>query len=300
MKRILFLALPLAAAALGVEELYRYTFCREGSRLLAPFLDKKGHEDAYYTRRDAAALRLRRTPSEPMEIRSARGERLRGWYYPLSGAGRRIAFLVHGYRSEHAEASGMYLDYYASRGFDLFCCDHTAHGESGGEHIGFSVLETEDCLKWIDALIDRLGADVEIVLHGFSMGGATVLRMSDRLPPQVKFVVEDSGYASAEGQLRGEIGPLYPVMRRLNRLIAGYDLNDGDTRPALQRATVPILFVHGSLDRTVPYENGPALYASYRGEKACLFVPGAKHIESIHVAPEAYGAAVDEMIEKYV
>ena len=89
MKKLLFLAAPALCAAVFTGELYRYTFCREGSRLLAPFLDKKGHEDAYYTRRDAAALRLRRTPSEPMEMRSARGERLRGWYYPLSGAGRR-------------------------------------------------------------------------------------------------------------------------------------------------------------------------------------------------------------------
>ena len=78
MKRRWFLLAPAAAAALGVEELYRYTFCREGSRLLAPFLDKKGHEDAYYRWRDAAAERLRRTPCEWMEIRSERGERLRG------------------------------------------------------------------------------------------------------------------------------------------------------------------------------------------------------------------------------
>ena len=55
MKKPLFLLAPVLAAAFGVEELYRYTFCREGSKLLAPFLDKKGHEDAYYTRRDAAS-----------------------------------------------------------------------------------------------------------------------------------------------------------------------------------------------------------------------------------------------------
>ena len=148
MKKLIWLA-PVLSAALGIEELYRYTFCREGSKLLAPFLDKKGHEDAYYPRRDAKALRLRQMPNEPMELRSARGERLRGWYFPLGGEGRRIAFLVHGYRSEHAEAAGMYLDYYASRGIDLFCCDNTAHGESEGRFVGFDVLESEDCLQFL-------------------------------------------------------------------------------------------------------------------------------------------------------
>lgn len=300
MKKSLFLLAPVLAAAFGVEELYRYTFCREGSKLLAPFLDKKGHEDAYYTRRDAAALRLRRTPSEPMEIRSARGERLRGWYYPLSGAGRRIAFLVHGYRSEHAEASGMYLDYYASRGFDLFCCDHTAHGESEGRFIGFDVLESADCLRWVDALIERFGEDVEIVLHGFSTGSATVLQMSARCPKQVRLIVADCGFISAGEQLRGSFGRFYPVMAWLHRVIAGVDLKKSDVRPSLSKSNKPILFVHGREDPTVPFSNGERLYDFYPGPKDCLFVDGARHVESIHVNPEGYARKLDDMIEKYL
>ena len=300
MKKSLFLLAPVLAAAFGVEELYRYTFCREGSKLLAPFLDKKGHEDAYYTRRDAAALRLRRTPSEPMEIRSARGERLRGWYYPLSGAGRRIAFLVHGYRSEHAEASGMYLDYYASRGFDLFCCDHTAHGESEGRFIGFDVFESADCLRWVDALIERFGEEIEIVLHGFSMGSATVLQMSGSCPKQVRLIVADCGFISASEQLRGSFGKFYPVMAWLHRVIAGVDLKKSDVRPSLSKSTKPILFVHGREDPTVPFSNGERLYDFYPGPKDCLFVDGARHVESIHVNPEGYAQKLDDMIEKYL
>ena len=289
----------LTAGAL-LEEAYAYVFCRRGSKLLSRVLDTRGHGQDYYTQRDTTAAALRERAQEQWTIRSARGETLRGFYIPGAGEGRRVAFLVHGYRSEHAETAGMYYDFYAKRGFDLFCCDHTAHGESEGRFIGFSVLEAEDCLQWIDTLLARLGADVEIVLHGFSMGAATVLRMSDRLPPQVRFVIEDSGFSSAEVQLRGQLGPLYPVMRRLNSRIAKYDVADGDTRPALKRATVPILFVHGLEDKTVPYKNGPALYEMYEGEKACLFVPGAKHIESMFVDPGAYAAAVDGMISQYL
>ena len=296
----LFLLAPLAAAALGVEELYRYTFCREGSKLLAPLLDHKGHENAYYPRRDAAAYRMRRTPSEPMEIRSERGERLRGWYYPLGGEGRRIAFIVHGYRSEHAETAGMYLDYYASRGFDLFCCDHTAHGESEGRFIGFDVLESADCLRWIDALIERFGEDVEIILHGFSMGSATVLQMSGRCPKQVRLIVADCGFISAEEQLRGSFGRFYPVMAWLHRVIALVDLRKSDVRPSLERSDKPILFVHGREDPTVPFSNGERLFDFYQGPKDCFFVDGARHVECIHVDPEGYARKLDRMIEQYL
>ncbi len=294
------LCLAAAGAAYVVEEVYAYVFLRRSSALVGHFLDKRGHEQAYYTARDTAAAAMREREQEHWSIRSDRGEPLLGYYFPCGRGHNRVAFLVHGYRSEHADTAGRFYDFYAQRGFDLFCCDNTAHGASGGSFVGFSVLETPDCLKWLDTLIARLGPDVEIVLHGFSMGAATVLAMSDRLPPQVKFVIEDSGFASAERQLRGELGPVWPVMLRLHRIVAGCDLLDGDTRPHLLRADVPILFVHGEEDRTVPYENGPALYAAYQGEKACLFVPGAKHIETLYIDPAAYGDAVDSFIAKYM
>ena len=295
-----YILIPAALTAGLINSLYCYVFLRDGSILLNRLLETHKHDGNYYRMRDEAAERLRNREQERWEIRSDRGELLRGFYFPGSGDRRRVAFLVHGYRSEHADTAGRFYDFYARRGFDLFCCDHAAHGASEGKFIGFATREPDDCLKWLDELLRRLGPDVEILLHGFSMGAATVLRMTDRLPPQVKFVIEDSGFRSAERQLKGETGPLYPVLRFLHRRVAGVDLRDGDTAPALSKAAIPILFVHGTKDTTVPYKNGPALFDAYQGEKACLFVPGARHIEALYRDPEGYGDAVDRMIEKYV
>ena len=295
----LVLGVPAVLAAGMTEELYRHVFCREGSPLLTPLLDKKGHEEGYYRHRDGDAARLRALPHEEYRLLSGRGKALRGFYYPGGGEGKRIAFLVHGYRSEHRETAGMYREYYRSRGFDLFCCDHEAHGESDGRFIGFGVYEPEDCLRWIDLLRRRFGADVQIVLHGFSMGAATVMLMAPRCPENVRFLVEDSGYRDAQVQLRGQLGPLFPVLRGMHRLLAGIDLRGADAQSALKQARSPILFVHGQEDKTVPFENGPLLYESYAGEKDCLFVPGARHVESMHVAPEAYAQKLDAFISRY-
>ena len=48
-KWVWFSAPAVGAAAVFAGELYRYTFCRKGSRLLAPFLDKKGHLETQMT-----------------------------------------------------------------------------------------------------------------------------------------------------------------------------------------------------------------------------------------------------------
>ena len=301
MKKALSAALLGAGLGLGfTEELYRYVFCRSGSPLFSALPKRQTHDEAYYSHRDGEAARLRALPQERFEIRSGRGERLVGHYFHGEGDGKRIAFLIHGYRSEHAETAGMYYDYYARHGFDLFCCDHTAHGESEGLQIGFDAFETEDCLRWIDELVRRFGNDVQIVLHGFSMGSATVMRMSSRCPGQVKFLVADCGYASGEEQLKASLGPMYAPMRLLNRMIAGYDLRDTDVRPSLSRSSLPILFVHGKKDKSVPFSNAETLYAFYTGPKDRFFVDEARHVESMYIDPKGYADHLNAFISNYI
>ena len=300
MKKLLpVLLLPAGAAVAFTTELYRYVFCRGGSKVFSALLDKKTHAEDYYEHRDSLAERLRTLPQQRFVIRSARGEQLTGHYIPGGGQGKRIVFIVHGYHSEYADTAGMYYDYYASRGFDVFACDHTAHGESQGRYIGFGVFESEDCLLWLDFLRHKFGEDIQVLLHGFSMGAATVLLMSDRCPDNVRMIVEDSGFSDAPGQLKKQLGPMYAPVAAIHRRIAHCDLRQADTRPALAMARMPILFVHGQEDPTVPYKNGPALFALYRGEQDCLFPEKAKHVESMHVAPEAYQRKLDRMISLY-
>ena len=120
-----------AAAAFAAGEVYRYIFCRN-SGIIGRLHEPRGHKDDYYLHRDGDAERLRRCRCIRLELTNDRGDTLEGYYYPCSDAPcGRIAFIVHGYRSEHLETAGMYYDYYKSRGFDLFTCDLTAAGESG-------------------------------------------------------------------------------------------------------------------------------------------------------------------------
>ena len=291
------LAAGLGTAA-GISAIYQYIFCRDPGPLA--LLEKKGHEGDYYEHRDSAAARLAGVSCIRHTITSARGDRLEGFYY-TSGSSPcgKIAFIIHGYRSEHLETAGMYYEYYLSRGIDVFCCDHAGAGESSGRFIGYDVYESADCLLWLDFLRRRYGEDIRVLLHGFSMGGATVLRMSSCCPPQVRLIVSDSGYTSACDILGSRIGPLAGIMRVINRFAAGYDLRDSDVRAHVRHSTVPVLFVHGREDRTVPFYMGEELYELCPAPKDHLWVDDARHVESMHRAPEAYMAKLDEFISKY-
>ena len=67
---------------------------------------------------------------------------------------------------------------------------------------------------------------------------------------------------------------------------------------SLDDARLPILFVHGMEEQTVPFENGPGLYARYSGPKDCLFTEGARHVETRYRAPAAYAEKLDALIRQ--
>ena len=283
-----------------LEELYRYIFCRKSSWFFETFASSKGHEEAYYAYREAGKQKMLSLPQEVFTLNSARGNPLKGYYYPMGSQGKTIAFVVHGYRSDHADTAGIVCDYYKSRGIDIFAPDHTAEGQSSGHFIGFDVFETEDCLLWIDFLKQKFGPDIQIILHGFSMGAATVMRMSSRCPDNVKFIVEDSGYESAYASMYHQIGVFYHPMRWINRIVAGYDWNDSDVKESLKKSRIPMLFVHGQDDKLVPYCNGPKLYELYEGPKDCFFPEHTRHIESFYTSPDGYAEKLDAFRKNYL
>lgn len=295
-----------AAAVLGLgtaftlQQGFLEAFGPDGSRFINPFRTF-GHKAGYYVRlreaSEAMAFRSRRR----YELKNSRGERLVGYYYPCGEKpSGKIAFIVHGYRANHTEAAGVVCQTWLNRGFDVFGCDHVASGESEGKYISFDYYESIDCLRWIAFLIDEFGADVSIVLHGFSMGAATVMCMSDQVPDNVKFIVEDSGFTTAEALLQTNMGRVYPALKFINRIVSGFDLEKTDVRPHLERSRLPILFVHGMEDPLVPFAMGQELFEDYGAEKDCLFTPGLRHVETGYYALPQYEDKIDRFIAKYI
>ena len=295
-----------AAAALGLgtaftlQQGYLEAFGPDGSRFVDPFRSF-GHDAGYYVRLREATESMASRPRRRYELENSRGEKLVGYYYPCGDRPMgKLAFIVHGYRANHAEAAGVLCQSWLDRGFDVFGCDHIASGESEGSYISFDYYESIDCLRWIDFLRYEFGADISIVLHGFSMGAATVMCMSDQLPDNVKFIVEDSGYTTAEALLRANMGRVYPALKFLNRIIAGFDLEKTDVRPHLERSRLPILFVHGREDPLVPFAMGQELYEAYKADKDCLFLPELRHVETGYYALPQYEEKLDCFIKKYI
>lgn len=251
---------------------------------------------------------INRQDTEIVTIKNSAGHTLKGWL-TLSKSGSDVfVFFAHGRHSDHMGDPANFMRYYVEKGFNFLTVDHRAHGESEGTFLGYDTFESEDSLKWLDYLTDRFGREIKIILHGVSMGGATVCKMVDRVPPQVVLAVADCPYTGAldefDSVLRGvgvkRTKPLLTAFNALNRVIAGYDLRDTDVRKNVEASRVPMLFVHGGRDGLVPVSMGRALFEQCGSEKELFIVGGADHAQSICADEQGYHKKLDAFIDKYL
>ncbi len=243
-------------------------------------------------------------PHEDVWIKSYDGLRLHGTFFP-NGGSKKVVICFHGYTSQGLSDYIGLSDYYLKHGFAMLLVDERAHGQSEGEYIGFGCLDRLDAMKWIRWTIKTVGEDVSLLLHGTSMGGATVLMASGlNLPAQVKGIISDCGFTSPKYVFTHVLHtmyhlPAFPMIQIadvVNKKKAGYGLDECNAAREVRKAKVPILLIHGEQDTFVPCSMCEEIYENCAAPKKKLIVKGAAHAESYYKDMEAYEAALDEFI----
>ena len=243
-------------------------------------------------------------PHEDVFCVSEDGLQLHATYFPY-GDRRKIVICFHGYTSQGMSDYVGLSDYYRRQGFSMLLVDERAHGDSEGEYIGFGCLDRIDALMWIDWVLQQCGEETQILLHGTSMGGATVLMSSGlALPEQVKGIISDCGFTSAKEVFTHVLHsmyhlPAFPMIQiasLVNKKKAGYGLDECNAAKEVQKAEVPILLIHGDADTFVPCSMCEKIYENCASDKKMLIVKGAAHAESYYKDMEVYENALDDFI----
>lgn len=245
-------------------------------------------------------------PHEQWTIAAADGTRLCAGFWPADAPTGKTVLAIHGYRCSGTREYGLFARFYHSLGYNLLLPDDRAHGASGGSYVGFGWLDQADCIAWAREAARRL-PDCSILLHGISMGSATVLMAAgqDGLPPCVRGVVADCGYSSAWEQFVWQMKqmfhlPSFPILHLASlicRLRAGYWFGQADTLAWVKRIRVPVQFIHGEADTYVPTAMVQPLYEACPAQKFLCLVPGAPHAASYSTDPELYENTVKTFLQ---
>ncbi len=297
--------LALGAAGTAFSELVLYKLCNRNANM-----DQLNGELSGQRELDREIDRIRKEDHEWLlsqelkdyYITSEDGLRLHASFLPSEKPSDRYVFCIHGYRCYGTREFDSISRFYHSQGFNCFMIDHRAHGASEGKYITFGVKESEDCMSWLKFMRREFGEEIQIILHGVSMGAATVMLMSGKLlPNNVVFAVADCGYSTLKGELLHSLennhypaSVSYKLFRTAAKLQAGFDPDECNPIEGVEQSNIPVLFAHGEADDFVPFD---MVYANYEAcpspVKKLITVPNAVHAQAFHADDQLKNAILD-------
>ena len=250
-------------------------------------------------------------PFEDVEMKSHDGLLLHAYYLSAPVPTAKTALLAHGYNGSAKNDMGAFAKmYHEVFGYNVLMPDDRGHGASEGKCIGFGWLDRLDYLKWLHYLLQRVGTNAQIVLHGVSMGGATVLMTSGEtlLPEQVKCIVSDCAYTSVQAILSYQARRLYklppfPLVNLVSlvcKIRAGYSFTEASALRQVRKTNKPILFIHGAEDTFVPVTMLEPLYEACHTYKEKFIVPKAGHGLAFSADVQGYRKNVGLFLQKFI
>ena len=233
---------------------------------------------------------------------------------PNPGSSRWVV-LVHGFNGSWNEGM-LYARHYAEQGYNLLMPEQRGHASSGGAYICMGSREGIDMVAWASWLVATYGEEIEIVLHGHSMGGASVCIAAGEpnLPSQVRAVVSDCAYSDAWNVFvpiirDGMKLPVHPGLDMariiMKRRPGGFDPGAVLVEQAVRDAHAPLLIIHGEADTFVPPYMAMRIYKSAGGAAAgqnrkLEMFPAAGHVQSSFADPARYFGVLFDFVGRYV
>ena len=198
---------------------------------------------------------------EAVEMSTADGETLRGWFVPVPVATRTILFF-HGNAGNISHRMEYLLMFYRL-GYPMVIFDYRGYGESSGSPSeSGTYLDAQAAWRY---LTEKKGIPpASIVLFGESLGGAIAAWLATREKPAL--LVLASVFTSIP-DMAAKMYPFLPV-----RLLSRFEYN---TIGYLQAITCPVFVAHSPQDELVPFAHGRALYQAVRGSKHFLELQGS-------------------------
>jgi uncharacterized protein len=163
-----------------------------------------------------------------------------------------------------------WLKAFQAHGFSVFAYDYQGYGSSSGKPSENNTYQ--DIQAAYDYLRENLNIpDNRIILFGRSIGTGPTLELARRV--KVAGVILESAMLTAFRVVT--YWPLFPIDKYRNNA-------------KIVEISTPILFIHGTKDKVIPFWQGKSLYELAKNPKYFYAVEGAGHNDVFEVAGGEY------------
>lgn len=199
-------------------------------------------------------------PIQAVEIKTADGETLVGWWLPPQ-AGKPTILHFHGNASSLEGDIGRWRRI-GDQGAGFLAIAYRGYGGSTGKPTEKGLHQ--DALAAYDWLSQRV-APTDIVIHGFSLGSGVAVRLASEKPARA--LVLEAPYLSIAEMARG-----------MTRVPVGFLMTDRFmSSERIGKVAMPVLMIHGDRDSVIPFTQGERLFALANGPKTFVRMIGSDH-----------------------
>ena len=209
-----------------------------------------------------------------IKIETGHGEKISAKYYENPQAEYTILF-SHG-NAEDLGTIEPFIQSLRGSGFSVLAYDYQGYGTSSG------YASEENAYADITAAFNYLLTEKRIkpnriILHGRSLGGAIAADLASR--EKVGGLILESTFTSA-----------FRVVTKYRML----PFDKFDSLGKIKQVGSPVLIIHGTNDRTVPFYHGEELFKAANEPKSSLWLEGAGHNDVFYREQKRYLSAIKE------
>lgn len=197
----------------------------------------------------------------------SQGKKIYGYFIrSVNASEKNVVLYQHGNR-DHLQFYWDRAELFYKMGFNVFIYDYQGYGKSEGEPSEAGIYS--DAIAAYEYVKSRGFNDSQIIVYGFSLGGAPATHLASRVFTPKKFILE-AAFASATALTQS--GTLLDLP---STFFMNGTYNNAEK---IREITAPVLILHGVDDKFIDIEkNGRVLFRNANEPKTFIAVPGADH-----------------------
>ncbi|BAZ29570.1 phospholipase/carboxylesterase [Cylindrospermum sp. NIES-4074] len=225
----------------------------------------------------------------PVAVRSGKLEHIHGWWIKANQQNAKVLLYLHG-NGINIGANLAHTNRFHQLGFSVLLIDYRGYGRSEGMFPNEMRVYQDAATAWNYLVKQQNIPPSQIFIYGHSLGGAIAIDLAVQHSNAAGLIVESSFTSIRDVVVYRHQFWMFPIDLILTQRFESFE--------KISQLKIPVLFIHGTSDTTVPSFMSQKLYNAAPEQKKLILVPGADHNNTAEVAGVQYLQWVESFVQQ--
>ncbi|MBD2531439.1 alpha/beta fold hydrolase [Nostoc flagelliforme FACHB-838] len=222
-------------------------------------------------------------------VKTGKVERIHGWWIKAKKPNAKVLLYLHG-NGINIGANITHANRFHQLGFSVLLIDYRGYGRSEGSFPNEKRVYEDAVTAWNYLVQQQEIPPNQIFIYGHSLGGAIAIDLAVKHPQAAGLIVESSFTSIRDLITYRNMFWMFPVDLILTQRF--------ESIKKLPNLKMPVLFIHGAVDWTVPSFMSEKMYAVAPEPKQLFLVTEADHNNTAVVGGSQYLQRIESFVQQ--